>query len=326
MDATTRVGENAGVVGGDGRGAGVLSLGVSGVAAVGWGLLLMLTVKLSVWSTPQPEPEIPLIHARLADKPAGAMLDAEGVEIGHEIYVETCIACHGPRGTGVQGLGKDLVHSDFILGQSDESLAAFIKRGRDPSDPMNTTGVGMPPKGGNPTLADQDMLDIVTYLRGLQDPRRIPAGAIKPKQGAAQAPAQVRAESEKAPVQSGVTPVASGSGGAAGTMAAPGDAGATPETIEHGRSLFMKTCAACHGVDAHGLPKMGKDLVASVFTKGQTDDSLVDFIRRGRDPGDPANTTKVAMPPRGGNPALSDDDLYDVVDYLRSLQRGAGGV
>ena len=54
---------------------------------------------------------------------------------------------------------------------------------------------------------------------------------------------------------------------------------------------------------------------------GKTDDELVAFIKVGRDPSDPLNTTGVAMPPKAGNPALTDDDLYDVVAFVRTLQK-----
>jgi cytochrome c5 len=32
-------------------------------------------------------------------------------------------------------------------------------------DPLNTTGVAMPPKGGNPAMSEQDIADIVAYMR-----------------------------------------------------------------------------------------------------------------------------------------------------------------
>ena len=85
----------------------------------------------------------------------------------------------------------------------------------------------------------------------------------------------------------------------------------------------MGTCSACHGRDARGLPKLGKDLVHSDFCRKLDDDALLAFVKRGRDPSDPLNTTQVAMPPKGGNPALSDDDLLDVISYVRSLQKQA---
>jgi disulfide bond formation protein DsbB len=44
---------------------------------------------------------------------------------------------------------------------------AFIKTGRPASDPLNTTGVDMPPKGGNPALSDQDLADIIAFIRSI---------------------------------------------------------------------------------------------------------------------------------------------------------------
>jgi disulfide bond formation protein DsbB len=87
---------------------------------------------------------------------------------GEQLFIVTCAACHGPKGEGVQGLGKDMTASAFIASQSDEQLLEFIKKGRDTSDPANTTGVAMPPKGGNPALTDEQLFDIIAYMRTLQ--------------------------------------------------------------------------------------------------------------------------------------------------------------
>lgn len=89
---------------------------------------------------------------------------------GRDLFMATCTACHGPNARGLPHLGKDLVTSAFVAKLSDADLVAFIKRGRDPSDPLNTTGVAMPPKGGNPALSDADILSIVAYLRSIHEP------------------------------------------------------------------------------------------------------------------------------------------------------------
>ena len=83
-------------------------------------------------------------------------------------FAGTCVACHGPDATGVTGLGKDLTTSEFVKGKSDADLLAFVKVGRPSSDPANTTGVDMPPKGGNAVLTDQDLADIIAYIRTLE--------------------------------------------------------------------------------------------------------------------------------------------------------------
>lgn len=87
---------------------------------------------------------------------------------GQELYEKTCIACHGPGGIGIEGLGKDMTASEFIRNQTDDDMVDFIKSGRPSSDPLNTTGIDMPPKGGNPALSDEDLEDIVAYIRSLQ--------------------------------------------------------------------------------------------------------------------------------------------------------------
>ena len=96
------------------------------------------------------------------------------------------------------------------------------------------------------------------------------------------------------------------------TAASAGDAAA-------GEALFAGTCFACHGPDAKGIPGLGKTLVGSDFANGLSDAALVEFIKTGRPIDDPLNTTEVEMPPRGGNSELSDEDLGDIVAFIRSL-------
>jgi disulfide bond formation protein DsbB len=111
-------------------------------------------------ATPATQPATPTAAAPQA-------LAAGNSDIGKTLYSSTCAACHGPTAEGVKGLGKDLTTSEFLSSQSDEELSNFIKRGRDMSDPLNTTGVAMPPKGGNPALQDGQILDIIAFLRSI---------------------------------------------------------------------------------------------------------------------------------------------------------------
>lgn len=90
-------------------------------------------------------------------------------EAGEAKYEQVCITCHGPGGEGVQGLGKPFTTSEFVTSTDDEALLAFVKIGRPISDPANTTGVDMPPKGGNPALSDEDVLNIIAYIRTLHE-------------------------------------------------------------------------------------------------------------------------------------------------------------
>lgn len=89
---------------------------------------------------------------------------------GEAVFMSICVACHGPNAEGLPNLGKSMHpnDSDFIRTSSDTELVEFIKVGRTPDDPLNTTGVGMPAKGGNPAITEQQLYDVVAWMRTLE--------------------------------------------------------------------------------------------------------------------------------------------------------------
>ncbi len=105
------------------------------------------------------------------------------------------------------------------------------------------------------------------------------------------------------------------------TAAAEPAAAPVAPSAEHGKQLFATACATCHGPEGQGIPHLGKDLQTSQFAAGLSDSKLVNFITQGRAADDPLNTTHVPMPPKGGNPALSAQDISDIVAYVRQLHQ-----
>lgn len=103
------------------------------------------------------------------EAPAATTAPAGDAVAGKVQFDTLCIACHGPGGVGVQGLGKPFTTSEFLLTVDDQELLEFIKVGRPISDPLNTTGVDMPPRGGNPALTDAQIIDIIAYVRSLHE-------------------------------------------------------------------------------------------------------------------------------------------------------------
>jgi mono/diheme cytochrome c family protein len=83
--------------------------------------------------------------------------------VGEGIFAGACATCHGSRGEGIAGLSGDMTQSKLIADNTDRELIEYIKIGGAPgAQPV------MLPKGGNPTLNDENLSDIVAYLRSLQ--------------------------------------------------------------------------------------------------------------------------------------------------------------
>ena len=103
------------------------------------------------------------------------------------------------------------------------------------------------------------------------------------------------------------------------TQPGGGDGGDDSLVIAEGQSLYAANCTACHGEDAGGVEGLGKPLVNSPWIQSNDNATVSALIIAGRGVDDPENTTGVAMPARGGNPALTDDEIDTIVVYLRSL-------
>jgi disulfide bond formation protein DsbB len=87
--------------------------------------------------------------------------------------------------------------------------------------------------------------------------------------------------------------------------------------LAQGQQLYQGTCAVCHGLDAHGLPNLGPSLVESTVVHGSDAEALA-LIRNGVALDDPRNTTGLVMPPSGGRPELTDEQLLAILAWLRA--------
>lgn len=91
-----------------------------------------------------------------------------------------------------------------------------------------------------------------------------------------------------------------------------------PVIVARGQQLYSQACAACHGVAAQGVVNLGNQLAGSEYVGNQTDLELLAMVREGRDLSHPDNTTGLVMPPSGGRPDLSDEDLLAIIAFIRS--------
>jgi len=72
-----------------------------------------------------------------------------------------------------------------------------------------------------------------------------------------------------------------------------------------GEEVYQKTCSMCHDSGVAGAPKLGdKEAWAPRIAAGM--ESMYHIALNGEG----------AMPPKGGNSALSDDEVKAAVDYM----------
>ena len=88
---------------------------------------------------------------------------------------------------------------------------------------------------------------------------------------------------------------------------------APPGTGLSGKEIYQQTCIACHGADGKGTFAGVPDLTRKDGRLAKPDDELLQNIVNGyQSPGSP-----MAMPAKGGNANLTENDLRTVLEYLR---------
>ena len=155
----------------------------------------------------------------------------------------------------------------------------------------------MPPKGGNTELTDDEVQRAVVFLAnqvgaGWKEAAATAAAAAPAaKAPAAAAPAAVATAATPAPVAATAAPAV-----------APGKA--------DGKAVYDKTCAVCHAAGIAGAPKFG-DKAAWAPRIATGIDTLHNSALHGKN----------AMPPKGGNLALTDADVTAAVDYMAAAAK-----
>ncbi len=107
-----------------------------------------------------------------------------------------------------------------------------------------------------------------------------------------------------------VEPAAQAGVASAGTQREPAkSAAAAPPPGRDGQQVYQAACLICHGAGIAGAPKLGdKDQWAKRIAKGR--DTLYASAVNG------VQGSAGAMPPKGGNAALSDAEVKAAVDYI----------
>ena len=219
-------------------------------------------------------------------KPVGEVVIAEGSDTpgpraGKQIVESVCVACHATGALNAPKIGDAGAWAPHIKEGFDALVRNAIKGIRQ-----------MPPRGGDPTLTDVEVARAVAFMANQ-------AGA-KFKEPPVEAGAPMQVAAAGAP-----TTDASAAAATSGTAAAGAPA---TSAAGKGKSVFDGTCSVCHGAGIAGAPKAG-DKAAWAPRVKQGMPALYETALKG----------KGAMPPKGGNNALSEADVKAAVDYMVSL-------
>jgi len=99
----------------------------------------------------------------------------------------------------------------------------------------------------------------------------------------------------------------------------------TPQSLATGKRLFERLCADCHGPTGNGVSEAAQnlgtagdvkpsDLTDDKWDHGSTDGEIFVNIRDGVGPNG-------VMRGLNGKPGISDREMWDIVNYVRSLAR-----
>jgi mono/diheme cytochrome c family protein len=227
---------------------------------------------------------------------------------GRALYLDHCAPCHGERGFGdgpaaylLYPRPRDLTAKSFRLASTgngvptDEDLLAVITRG--------LLGSSMPP---HEHLSLEDRTAIVGEVRRIMTEEAAKRMLEE---------AEVAGESLDPAVARELTHVAPGE-----VLNPPASPPVSKELLARGRMQYVRSCALCHDqdgtgrsrtdmVDAQGDPILARDITAGILKGGSEPVEIFRRIRLGL-PGSP-------MPASD----LSDDDVWAVTHYVRSLIR-----
>jgi disulfide bond formation protein DsbB len=267
----------------------------------------------------------------VAQVPAGAAaggvqladFDAVAVEHGRSQFQTTCAGCHGSNARGIPGLGKDLVQGDYVRSVSDEEMTHLIIVGRQAYDPENSTGVTMPARGGNPMLTDDQIREIVVYLRAsaASELGSVPAevsGRPDPILAEPAAPfvlpitalgfddAPSDAAADTAAPDAAADSAASDAADTSADASAPSDAAFD----------YNLSCAGCHGLNGEGVPNNGIALIGNPLLINAPD-AVIAYLTRGQPPIDPRND--FPHPIYGDGIMLTQEEVRALVEYAREL-------
>lgn len=216
-----------------------------------------------------------------AAPPSDSASSGGGVD-GGGIYNQVCMACHETGAAGAPVRGDEAAWAE----RTEQGFATLLEH--------SINGIGaMPARGGNPNLSDEEVEAATAYLvEPVMDVPELSGGDDDDAatEEAASSEEDMAATEETA-TEEDVAAAEEANGGASDL---------------DGAALYASSgCAACHDNGVAGAPAMGDaDAWAERLEKG-TDELYASAING-----------IGAMPAKGGNPNLSDEEVEAIVDHM----------
>lgn len=228
-------------------------------------------------------------------QPVGQLKMGDGIPVGErqgdQIFNKICIQCHA----------ADSIVPNVPKFENKGDWAPRIAQGFDTLFQHALNGFNaMPAKGGAADLTDQELKRVITYMANKA------GGTFPDPDAAAPTDAAASGEAASAPAAEGAAPADAPKADAAKAE----DKGAAAGGAD-GKKVYEATCQACHGGAVPGIPHVGKKEDWAPRIK-QGKDILHKHAIEGFN----------AMPAKGGNGSLSDDEVKAAVDYMAN-QSGA---
>ena len=228
-------------------------------------------------------------------QPVGQLKMGDGIPVGErqgdQIFNKICIQCHA----------ADSIVPNAPKFENKGDWAPRIAQGFDTLFQHALNGFNaMPAKGGAADLTDQELKRVITYMANKA------GGTFPDPDAAAPTDAAASGEAASAPAAEGAAPADAPKADAAKAE----DKGAAAGGAD-GKKVYEASCQACHGGAVPGIPHVGKKEDWAPRIK-QGKDTLHKHALEGFN----------AMPAKGGNGSLSDDEVKAAVDYMAN-QSGA---
>ncbi|UYG03679.1 c-type cytochrome [Halomonas sp. LR3S48] len=239
----------------------------------------------------------------------------EGAD-GEGIYGQVCSACHDSGAAGAPVRGEEDAWADRVDKGWDTLLDHAING-------FNA----MPARGGNPNLSDEEVAAATAHLVDpVMDVPELGGDEEAASDEAASDEAasdEAASEDEAAADGEAVTEEGAVEEDAEAAAVATEDGAADEEAVEEasadeeaagdepahagidGEAIYNQACMACHMTGAAGAPRRGE----AGEWEGRIDQDIETLY-------DHAINGVGAMPPKGGNMGLSDDEVRAAVDFL----------